>query len=99
MLRQLHDHAIVHIDNADSCCMEHWRGAKEGLGEIIGWIPTPFKEHVSPVSIVGQCARCHTKWWTHYCWIPVPLELLSDGARELLAEVSHGKKKRTVRGR
>lgn len=82
-------HAFVkHVDHCASCCLESWLGG----AEIIGWMPTPFKEHVDPIAVVAECPKCFTHWWTHYGNIPIPYEYFPDHVVDLLKEAKAARK-------
>ena len=73
----------MHIDHADSCCMTAWSG-QGSHANVVGWMPSPVSEDFCPVALVCECPTCFETFWTHYCWIPIPLDYLPvDAVRRL----------------
>lgn len=70
-----------HIDNCGHCCLQSWA---QHTMSIIGWEPSPQSEDFCPIALVCVCKECGESWWTHYDWIPLGEEYLSNEAIELL---------------
>jgi hypothetical protein len=52
--------------------------------KLLGYIPAPKCPEFCGLALVYECPECYTKYWTHYCWVGLDKEMLSDEAISLL---------------